>query len=110
MESGCGHHHSGPDTLLPVSAPDREDTFSGTHGPQLRGSPLCENDALVYGIPWRYWDTYKAREFDNTMSYYQWSTRMPDAKWHDLRITTEIDKEDPNIVIHALVRVDGKGE
>jgi hypothetical protein len=90
-------------------------TFSGTGG-LYRGmfgtQPATHSAAtsLVYGLPWRYWDTYKPREFDNTMSYYQWSTKLEGAQWRSVQWTEEIPANDPNIKVHALVRVDGKAE
>jgi hypothetical protein len=66
--------------------------------------------SLVYGMPWRYHDTYKPQEFDNTMCYYQWSTKMDLANWRTLTWTQEMTPADPNVVVHCLVRVDGKGE
>lgn len=66
--------------------------------------------ALVYGLPWRFWDTYKAQEFDSRMVYYQWSTKMDLAKWDDVTWVQEVPQNDPNIVVHALARVDGRGE
>ncbi len=77
------------------------------------GTSAARHDAataLVYGIPWRYWDTYKVREFDNTMSYWQWSTRLDGANWRSLQWTEEIPSGDKNIVVHALLRLDGKAE
>jgi hypothetical protein len=43
--------------------------------------------SLAYGMPFRTWDTYKAREFDNTMVYFQWSTKMDLAHWETFRWT-----------------------
>lgn len=77
------------------------------------GTPASAHSAstsLVYGIPWRYWDTYKAKEFDNTMSYYQWSAKLEGANWRSVLWTEEIPQSDPNIAVHALVRLDGKAE
>lgn len=68
------------------------------------------NASLVYGIPFRYFDTYKAQEFDNSMSYFQWSTKMELANWRTFTWTQEIQPADPNVVVHCLVRIDGKGE
>jgi hypothetical protein len=76
-------------------------TQAGSHDPAT---------ALVYGIPWRYWDTYKPREFDNTMSYYQWSTKLEGATWRSVQWVEEIPSGDKNIAVHALVRLDGKAE
>jgi hypothetical protein len=66
--------------------------------------------SLVYGLPYRFYDTYKARQFDNTMAYYQWSTKMDLAKWHSFWWDSSVPQGDKNIVIHALVRMDGRGE
>jgi len=55
-------------------------------------------------------DTYKNREFDNSMGYYQWSTKLDLAHWNSVKWTQEIPSGDKNMVIHALLRIDGKGE
>lgn len=63
--------------------------------------------AMVYAIPYRYFDTYKPMEFDNRMSYYQASYAIPDAHWHQFNWTEE---NPTDVVTHAMVRVDGKVE
>jgi hypothetical protein len=66
--------------------------------------------SLVYGMPWRYYDTYLPLQFDSTMCYYQWSTKMDLANWRTLSWVQEVTPADPNVVVHCLVRMDGKGE
>jgi hypothetical protein len=82
--------------------------YRGMYG--TRPAAHTAGQSLVYGIPWRYWDTYKAREFDNTMSYFQWSTKMDLSNWRSVSWTQELPSGDSNLVVHALVRVDAKGE
>ncbi len=89
--------------------------FDGTSGLYrgMFGTPVeghSSTDTLVYGLPWRYWDTYKAKEFDNTMAYFQWSTKLELAQWRNLRWMQELPQGEQNIVVHALVRMDGMGE
>ncbi len=92
--------------------PPRWDGQSGLYRGMFGTAPASHTAAtsLVYGLPHRYWDTFKAREFDNTMVYFQWSTKMELARWINLSWIQEVPANDPNIVVHALVRIDGKGE
>lgn len=97
---------------LTLGMPPRFDGTGGLYRGMF-GTPATDHDpqtALVYGLPWRYWDTYKSKEFDNTMSYYQWSTKLDSAHWRSVQWTEEIPGGDPNIQVHALVRLDGKAE
>jgi hypothetical protein len=63
--------------------------------------------ALVYGIPWRFYDTYRPREFDTTMAWYQFSTVLKDAHYRSCRWN---EQTWPNILTHAEVRFDGRWE
>jgi hypothetical protein len=92
--------------------PARFDGVSGLHRGMFGTSPASHTagQCLAYGIPYRYYDGYKPREFDNTMPYFQWSTKMEMARWGSLTWQQEIPQKDSNIVVHALVRVDGRGE
>jgi hypothetical protein len=99
-------------TGMTLSMPARWD---GTHGLYrgMFGTQEASHSAansLVYGMPFRTWDTYKQREFDNTMVYFQWSAKLDLAHWNSYRWTQEIPAGDKNMVIHAMARVDGKGE
>lgn len=97
---------------LTLSMPPKMD---GTHG-LYRGmfgtseSSHASSTSLVYGMPFRYWDTYKPREFDNSMVYFQWSTKLDLAHWYSFQWMQELPQGDKNIQVHALARVDGRGE
>jgi hypothetical protein len=93
---------------MPPKWDGTEGLYRGMFGTQPASHAAASS--LVYGIPWRYWDTYKPLEFDNTMSYFQWSVRLDRAKWQKIRWTEEIPENDPLIVVHCLVRIDGKRE
>jgi hypothetical protein len=101
---------NGGGTQLDVLA--RWDSTSGLYRGMFgtKAASHAATSALVYGLPWRYWDTYKPLEFDNTMSYFQWSAKMDLANWRSVAWTQELPAGDTNIVVHALVRVDAKGE
>jgi hypothetical protein len=97
---------------LVLSMPARWDGQKGLYRGMF-GTPNAQHSSatsLVYGMPFRTWDTYKAREFDTTMVYYQWSTKLDLAHWHSFRWVQEIPAQDKNIVVHALARIDGRGE
>jgi hypothetical protein len=97
---------------MALTMPPRWDGLTGLFRGMFGTTPTnhLENSALVYGIPWRYWDTYKPLEFDSRMASYQWSTKMDLARWKTVKWTQEIFQVDPNIVVHCLARIDGKGE
>lgn len=96
----------------PLDMPPRWDGQTGLYRGMFGTVPAAHsaNQSLVYGIPFRFWDTYKPHEFDNRMAYFQWSAQLDLAKWHALGWTQEIPGNDPHIAVHALVRLDGKGE
>jgi len=97
---------------LTLSMPPRWDGQKGLYRGMF-GTTETQHSAttsLAYGIPFRVWDTYKAREFDNTMVYFQWSTTMDLARWSSFVWRQDIPQSDKNIVVHALARLDGKGE
>lgn len=94
-----------------LSMPARWDNTSGLYRGMFGTQPQNHNtNALVYGMPYRTFDTYKQREFDNTMVYFQFSTKMDLAHWNWFKWTQEQLPADDKIVIHAIARVDGKGE
>jgi hypothetical protein len=107
-----GFEWNGGNNGLTLGMPPRWDGTSGLYRGMFGTTATNHSSmtALVYGIPFRYWDTYKPREFDNTMVYFQWSTKMDLARWRSMTWTQEIAPADPNVVVHCLVRVDGKGE
>ncbi|MBI2901929.1 MAG: hypothetical protein HYY17_17240 [Planctomycetes bacterium] len=67
-------------------------------------------DTLAYFLPYRFWDTYKARQWDGRMCWFEAATCMESAQWRSVRWTEDVPANDPNLRTHALVRVDGKGE
>jgi hypothetical protein len=82
--------------------------FRGMFG--TRAQAHKKDEVLVYALPFRYYDTYKPEQFDNRMTYFQWSMKMDQARWKGLSWVQEIPQADPKIVVHALVRLDGEGE
>jgi hypothetical protein len=96
---------------MTLSMPTKWDNQSGLYRGMF-GTPAVNHTSgtLVYGMPYRFYDTYKEREFDNTMLYYQFSTKMELAHWRWFKWTQEIPTGDDKIEIHAIARVDGKGE
>lgn len=95
-----------------LAMPPRWDGVTGLYRGMFGTAPASHSasSSLAYAIPFRYFDGYKPREFDNTMPYFQWSTRMDLARWLSLWWDQEVPLNDPNIVVHALVRIDGRGE
>ncbi|MBI2931244.1 MAG: hypothetical protein HYY16_06305, partial [Planctomycetes bacterium] len=67
-------------------------------------------DALVYGIPSRYWDTYRPQQFDDEMAYFQASITRRGARWRTVQWQQEVPQDDPLVRTHCLVRADGMGE
>src|SRR5205814_2111108 len=96
---------------LNLGMPVRWDGTTGLYRGMFGTAPAAHQAAtsLVYGIPWRYHDTYKAQEFDSSMAYFQWSAKMELANWRTF-LWKEVPINDPNVVVHSLVRFDGKGE
>jgi len=100
------------DDGLTLSMPPRWDgqkgLYRGMFGTQETNhtSTTC----LAYGMPFRVWDTYKAREYDNSMVYFQWSTKLDLAHWNTFMWRHDIPQSDKNILVHALARIDGRGE
>ncbi len=97
---------------LTLSMPPRWDGQKGLYRGMF-GTPETQHSAttsLAYGMPFRVWDTYKAREFDNSMVYFQWSTRMDLARWNSYVWRQDIPQQDKNIVVHGMARLDGKGD
>jgi len=94
-----------------LAMPAKWDNQSGLYRGMFGTQPQNHNSgAMVYGMPYRAFDTYKQREYDNTMVYFQWSAKMDLAHWRSYKWTQEIQPADDKIVIHAIGRVDGKGE
>ncbi|MBI3858216.1 MAG: hypothetical protein HY293_21245, partial [Planctomycetes bacterium] len=95
-----------------LSMPAKWDGSTGLYRGMFGTQPAthASGTSLAYGMPFRTWDTYKLREFDNTMVYFQWTVKMDLAHWNSVRWTQDIPTQDKNIVVHAIVRIDGKGE
>ena len=106
--NGAGNNPDGLTLAMPAAWDGQKGLYRGMFGTQ----PMSHTSgtSLAYGMPFRTWDTYKPREFDNTMVYFQWATKMDLAHWESFRWTQEIPAQDKNILIHAFARVDGKGE
>ncbi|HLY74299.1 MAG TPA: hypothetical protein VKU80_09295, partial [Planctomycetota bacterium] len=97
---------------LTLSMPPRMDGQRGLYRGMF-GTPEASHSAsncLAYGIPFRVWDTYKAREFDNSMVYFQWSTQLDLAHWNSYLWRQTLPQGEKNIVVHGLARIDGKGD
>ena len=67
-------------------------------------------DDLAYGIPFRYWDTYRAEAFDSRQAYYQASTTFRGANWRTVGWTEHMPAADRGLRTRCTVRVDGMGE
>ncbi len=84
---------------------DREGrgTFRGRFG-----TTIAPHDAgaLVYGIPFRYFDFSKQEAFDNQMAYFQASLHATGAKFARLRWDEE--RKGDKAIVRVLARVDGK--
>src|SRR6185503_6467367 len=94
-----------------LSCPTKWDNRTGLYRGMFGTQPANHTTgSIVYGMPYRAYDTYKQREFDNTMVYFQWSTKMDLAHWNWFKWTQEMLPADDKILIHAISRVDGKGE
>jgi hypothetical protein len=94
-----------------LTMPAKWDNQAGLYRGMFGTQPQSHSQgAMVYGMPYRTYDTYKQREFDNTMVYFQYSTKMDLAHWNWFKWTQEQTPADDKIVIHAVARVDGKGE
>ncbi|HEU4338682.1 MAG TPA: hypothetical protein VFS19_01325, partial [Planctomycetota bacterium] len=81
--------------------------FRGMFGTTKRGHPA---HSMVFGIPYRYWDGYKPGQFDNRMPYFQLAHTTRDARWKELRYSIEAGQNDPNLLPHAYLRLDGLGD
>ncbi|HKS16700.1 MAG TPA: hypothetical protein VJU16_05260, partial [Planctomycetota bacterium] len=66
--------------------------------------------AMVFGIPFRYWDGYKPRQFDNRMPYFQAAHTTRNARWRAVRFVAEVDSRDRNLVPNVYLRIDGLGD
>jgi len=67
-------------------------------------------DDLMYGIPFRHWDTRKALHWDSRCAYFQASITARGARWRSLQWDEQIPAGDALLRTHCLVRADGMGE
>jgi hypothetical protein len=81
--------------------------FRGMFGTTPRMHPP---HSMVYGLPYRYSDGFKRGQFDNRMPYFQVAHGTRDARWTELRTQIEMAQNDPNLVPHAILRIDGLGD
>ncbi|HLY09040.1 MAG TPA: hypothetical protein VKW04_07055 [Planctomycetota bacterium] len=97
---------------LTLSMPPQWDGQTGLYRGMF-GTPTASHSSstcLAYGMPFRMWDTYKARQFDNSMVYFQWSTNLDLAHWNTYMWNQMLPQGEKNIVVHGMARIDGKGE
>jgi hypothetical protein len=64
-------------------------------------------DALLFAMPFRYFDRYKTGAFDTSMAYFQSATKMPNAKWQRIRWDNGSSIL-PGVRIKILARFNGK--
>lgn len=81
--------------------------FRGMFGTEARGHPA---HSMVFGIPFRYWDGYKQGQFDNRMPYFEAAHTTRDARWKEVRYSIETGQNDPNLLPHGYLRIDGLGD
>jgi hypothetical protein len=81
--------------------------FRGMFGTMPGGHPT---HTMVFGLPFRYWDGYKVGQFDNRMPYFQVAHTTRNARWREARHFIEVGSNDPNLLPHAYLRIDGLGE
>lgn len=91
-----------------IMPPDMNSTglWRGCFG-STRNSHLT--DALVYGIPFRYRDSYRPGAWDNLMPYFQASWTLRGARWRTILWQDEVSQNDQNVVVHCILRADGMG-
>jgi hypothetical protein len=93
---------------MPPTLDGRSGLYRGMFGTQ--SASHSSSNCLAYGMPFRVWDTYKQRQFDNSMVYFQWSTQLDLAHWKSFIWKQTLPQNEKNIVIHGLAKIDGKGE
>ncbi|HEV8420112.1 MAG TPA: hypothetical protein VGR13_02010, partial [Actinomycetota bacterium] len=67
-------------------------------------------NAMVFGIPFRYWDGYKEGQFDDKMPYFQVAHTTRNARWRGISYQAELPLADKNLLPHLYVRLDGLGD
>ncbi|MCK5578444.1 MAG: hypothetical protein KAI63_02855, partial [Planctomycetes bacterium] len=76
--------------------------FRGSFG---TGRISHQQNALAFAIPFRYWDLYKARAFDNEMAYFKASRAVTNALWGWIKWKRKVTR--PGVRLKILARVDG---
>jgi hypothetical protein len=69
-----------------------------------------QENVMVFGIPFRYWDGYKEGQFDNRMPYFQTAHAMRNARWGQVAWKHEVPNKDGRLVVHCYLRIDGLGD
>jgi hypothetical protein len=93
------HTEGGSELSMPPDFSGRG-LYRGMFGTKPAGH---ERYSLVYQIPFRYWDTYKKNQFDNTMCWYQVSCQLPNAFLK--KISIDIENDDRNLKVNTLLRI-----
>jgi hypothetical protein len=75
-----------------------EGILRGRYGTPASGHA---NEAVVVGIPFRYWDRFKPRCFDSTMAHYGVSKTVVGATWKSLSATIESADKSQEVVVQA---------
>jgi hypothetical protein len=101
-----GRDDAGKTLSMPPRWDGQKGLYRGSFGTQATSH--SKDNCLAYGMPFRYWDTYKAREFDNTMVWFQWGVKMDLAHWKTFTWKQTVQNSDPNVIVHALARVDNR--
>jgi hypothetical protein len=92
----------GRDLDMPTRLRSSDGLYRGMFGTTAESH---SEGALVYAIPFRYFDAFRPGEFDDAMPFFQAATSIPNAHWHD--ITWE-EEAAPLTAVRASVRIDGK--
>lgn len=102
-----GYHINGGTTLrMPIDS-QGFGLWRGRYGT----TPALHNPgALVYAIPFRYWDTYAPSEWDDRMAILSASRTVPGARWQSMHFEFETEPaDDANLIPHARARFGRKG-
>jgi hypothetical protein len=75
-----------------------EGVLRGRYGTVAAGHA---NEAVVVGIPFRYWDRFKPRCFDSQMAHYGISKTVIGATWKSLAATLESADKSQEVVVQA---------
>lgn len=67
-------------------------------------------NAMIFAIPFRYWDGYKEGQFDDKMPYFQVAHTTRNARWRGISAQIELPAGEKNLLPHCYVRLDGLGD